>query len=89
MTRTAFYRKSREYRESVGLEGGPWEAATEEGEEGEEGKIKAPTAVGRMWLVGERFFGTSDQWLAGSFRQCAMTSKLPEPAASESSGQVP
>jgi hypothetical protein len=47
----------------------------------EDGKIKAPTAVGRMWLVGQRF---SAAWLqerlALSFESTA-TSIIQAPAA--------
>ena len=44
MTRITFVANRREYREPVGLEVGPSEPATEDGEEGEEGKIKALAA---------------------------------------------
>ena len=44
-----FVANRREYRESVGLEVGPWEPATEDG------KGKAPPPVGRMWLVELKF----------------------------------
>jgi hypothetical protein len=45
-----FVANRREYRESVGLEVGPWEPATEEG------KGKAPPSVRRMWLMALRFY---------------------------------
>ena len=51
-----FVANRREYRESVGLEVGPWEPATVDGEDGEDGKGKAPPSVRRMWLVALRFY---------------------------------
>ena len=47
-----FVANRREYRESVGLEVGPWEPATEDG------KGKAPPSVRRMWLMALRFYET-------------------------------
>ena len=44
-----FVANRREYRESVGLEVGPWEPATVDG------KGKAPPSVRRMWLMALRF----------------------------------
>jgi len=54
-----FVANRREYRESVGLEVGPWEPATVDGEDGEDGKGKAPPSVRRMWLMVLRFCGTT------------------------------
>jgi len=48
-----FVANRREYRESVGLEVGPWAPATVDG------KGKAPPSVRRMWLMVLRFCGAT------------------------------
>ena len=73
-----FVANRREYRESVGLEVGPWEPATVDG------KGKAPPSVRRMWLVALRFYEATRPLMPSLRAETSGKSTHREPSVFES-----